>query len=75
MKWISVKDRLPEQGVFVLAYRPDACFDKQKVTKLNRFRVAGAEWSFGGIEMVTHWMPLPEPPKPPVKTLNKPTSD
>ena len=63
MEWVSVKDRLPEQGVYVLGFRPDAVFDKNKITKLGKTQFENAEWLFEGIERVTHWMPLPEPPK------------
>lgn len=54
-EWISVKDRLPEPWVEVLVYR-------------------GADWPVVSCEVdtnrnwlhffnITHWMPLPEPPK------------
>jgi hypothetical protein len=44
-KWISVKERLPEDGIEVLFYSPK--------TEINCCFVGD----------VTHWMPLPEPPK------------
>ncbi len=58
--WISVKDRLPETDCDVLAYRVGAgglpswieiarCFTDQRTR----------QW----VGHVTHWMPLPEPPK------------
>ncbi len=60
MEWISVKDRLPEDGVQVLQYNP------------NGWRtVAGFILQSGAPKGVsidclrsnaTHWMPLPEPP-------------
>ena len=54
-EWISVKDRLPEPWVEVLVYR-------------------GEDWTVVSCEVdtngkwlhffnITHWMPLPEPPK------------
>jgi len=69
-KWISVKDRLPEvyDGVLVT--------DGEIVTAAERhdFFDSGIGWTghrFGGHEwqwdfddsFITHWMPLPEPPK------------
>lgn len=59
--WISVKDRLPEFDVEVLV-----CLN-------NPYSVFTAEYYKGefdllgyignGKDSVTHWMPLPEPPK------------
>ena len=61
MEWISVKDRLPEKEDDVLAYefRGD----------VSIAYISGYEWRNleSGYVMdasyVTHWMPLPEPPK------------
>lgn len=56
-RWISVKERMPEDGKNVLAYEGggfyflDWCCDGEWV-------VASASTA-----VVTHWMPLPEPPK------------
>ena len=57
MDWISVKERLPEDGKRVLTYS-------------ERFGVEiGAHRSYWAtIPLIvsfepTHWMPLPEPPK------------
>lgn len=57
-EWISTKDRLPEKADDVLFY-----------TALPTFEIGyfdGVEWysdvSFDRDE-VTHWMPLPKPPK------------
>jgi hypothetical protein len=64
--WISVEERLPEpyQNVLTCA---------QKLFGVDRLLVYGidytldnGEWACGGESyktMVTHWMPLPEPPK------------
>ena len=54
MKWISVKDRLPEPNQKVLAYRADS-----KGT-YEEYRLCFG-WALKGA--ITHWMPLPEPPK------------
>lgn len=54
--WISVEDRLPEPGVDVLAAYRDRHIN---------MGTAGDDWLEEDIEdgYITHWMPLPEPPK------------
>jgi hypothetical protein len=62
-KWISVKERLPESGTRALVMRFDF------VTKTPFYDLLwfdnGYWWNrnFTGDYAVTHWMPLPEPPK------------
>lgn len=66
--WVSVKDRLPDHSCTVLAYHDYGgmqvldysmkhklfnCHDWNKKTELDSIK----------IESVTHWQPLPEPPK------------
>ena len=52
-EWVSVEDRLPEPTYCVLVYTTDYSIE---VDALD----SDGEWmSFE----VTHWMPLPEPPK------------
>ena len=64
MEWISVQDELPIAFVFVLMYSEKS--DKIKIGSFNGERITFGDTSahpsaldFG----VTHWMPLPEPPK------------
>lgn len=63
--WISVKERLPETGKSVLIYYPKWDGDEIQVAKLEgdgmMFDICG-EFNIG-TGVVTHWMPLPEPPK------------
>lgn len=63
-EWISVKDRLPENGGYVV------CIAKRN--PFSRFMQMVARIEKNGwvnpiteqyISEVTHWMPLPEPPK------------
>lgn len=55
MEWISVKDRLPEPWTEVLVWRgPEYPIVSSEVTS------TGLWCHFFNI---THWMPLPEPPK------------
>ena len=51
-EWIPVKDRLPDVGKFVLIYNEinGVCLDYHDGV------------TFGYYD-VTHWMPLPQPPK------------
>lgn len=55
-KWISVKDRLPEEKTRVLVFVPHSSI------KIDTDRIVGRIWVrwYGHI---THWMPLPEPPE------------
>ena len=59
--WISVKDRLPEVGVDVLTASKAGYESFYMVDCI----VNGDWWLQAGEEVlpVTHWMPLPEPPK------------
>lgn len=50
-KWISVKERLPDNGQYVLAYSED-----------DDFMTVEARHKFDAFQ-ITHWMPLPEPPE------------
>lgn len=63
-EWISVKDRLPEDGQEILIYvtvpgnmpiQVATCIDGDGELWLD------SGYSFG--DDVTHWMELPEPPK------------
>ena len=64
MKWISVEERLPEDGVHVQLYRPDIQF-----VGWYKDRETYGQWVINSPELhymeptPTHWMPLPEPPK------------
>lgn len=62
MEWISVKDKLPEPGKKVLGYRPSMYYKF-----VQTVYYAGRAWENGydlsGNFVITHWMPLPEPPE------------
>lgn len=53
-QWISVKDRLPDDGVEVIVVKDGKSYPAWHET-------GPFGWSVGG--KVTHWMPLPEAPK------------
>lgn len=51
LRWISVTERLPSDGVYVLAYSAD-----------DDYMCVEAKHKFAAFQ-ITHWMPLPMPPK------------
>ena len=60
-EWISVEDRLPEKGGYYLTVVENCervCYSRLILDKF-------------GHDGVTHWMPLPEPPKPKVPHICK----
>lgn len=74
MKWISVKDRLPDSdGIYIVTACDEGCsagegiwYDTVVVTA--EYYKGGWTWFDGGTEydldgIVTHWMPMPEPPE------------
>ena len=58
-RWIPVTERLPEKDVRVLVRLAD---DSRLYTKIDTDRIHYDNWVRWGT-YVTHWMPLPEPPK------------
>ena len=60
-EWISVKDRLPDEFEWVLACDKDRCVGEAMFTRIGeRWDGPYGEYQLHG---VTHWMPMPEPPK------------
>lgn len=63
-EWISVNDRLPEENKSVLGWYKDNPFSGYTVEVVSW---NGKGWVFvyaqRYVTNVTHWMPLPEPPK------------
>ena len=62
-RWVSVTERLPEDGSDVLAY-----VDNSRITAVNYYKETWQDCVTGRLYLmeegfVTHWMPLPEPPK------------
>lgn len=58
-EWISVEDAMPEAGQSVWVYRNtkiDIDCERFQSDKWD-----GWDWTY--VDDVTHWMPLPEPPK------------
>lgn len=61
MEWISVKDRLPEEGKLVLTFMNGYEYKLNYVILLPE--VLWATTLEREQNSITHWMPLPEPPK------------
>lgn len=75
-EWISAKERLPEKNKAYLVYKKSGYFDilpfHENRKRLNDYgdNMSGAgfydfDFDYGHREEndITHWMPLPEPPK------------
>lgn len=56
--WISVGDRLPEQGQFIVAYGHYREDSEDSWYGLGKYKVSGA--TFEGMK---YWIPIPELPK------------
>ena len=65
MEWISVKDRMPNMKDIVLVY--DTFLECVSIGYISEFLGERTVWiiDYGESvsDTVTHWMPLPEPPK------------
>ena len=62
-EWISVTERLPEEKAnYVVYYKHAFCDDESHVGICICF-YDGEEFEMDSLHKVTHWMPLPEPPK------------
>lgn len=60
MEWISVKDRLPKPFRDVLAIMDNGDMHVLYMVQDGTWNRFFAE---RGLKNITHWMPLPEPPK------------
>jgi hypothetical protein len=58
--WISVKDRLPDENGFYLVA---TTFHSAKVRYTSYKKDTDYPWAYFQTKEITHWMPLPEPPK------------
>ena len=62
-EWISVDDRLPEEKVNCIVHYKHAYCDNDDYWAIGVCLYDGEKFWIGLSYKVTHWMPLPEPPK------------
>lgn len=63
-EWVSVKDRLPEYfGTFVVALKDMNGYCSTNAAYYDYSQQRWRGLPIGAEDEVTHWMPLPEPPK------------
>lgn len=64
-KWIPVTERLPRYNEEVLVYRPKMAMKIYVSSYEGYYGEDDDEWheGWGICGDITHWMPLPEPPK------------
>ena len=62
-EWISVEDRLPEEKVNCIVYYKHAYCDNDDYWAIGICFYNGEKFQMDWSYKVTHWMPLPKPPK------------
>ena len=62
-KWISVNDMLPEEKVNCIVHYKHAYCDNDGYWAIGICFYDGEKFRIDLLYKVTHWMPLPEPPK------------
>ena len=69
-QWIPVSERLPEKGDNVLGFIEGLTGTLTPYVEVYTYIGDGKWedsyeiWNYGDLVGITHWMPLPEPPKP-----------
>ena len=62
-EWISVDDRLPEEKSNCIVYYQHAYCDNDGYWAIEMCFYDGEKFQLNPAYKVTHWMPLPQPPK------------
>ena len=62
-EWISVDDRLPKEKVNCIVHYKHAYCDNDDYWAIGICFYDGEKFQINPAYKVTHWMPLPEPPK------------
>ena len=62
-EWISVKERLPQEKVNCIVHYKHAYCDNDDYWAIGMCFYDGEKFQFGPAYKVTHWMPIPQPPK------------
>lgn len=64
MEWISVKDRIPDVGEWILIYAPVKESGLIEIAMLDILvGFINPALGYGSFKNVTHWMPLPAGPE------------
>ena len=62
-EWISVDDRMPEEKVNYIVYYQHAYCDNDGYWEIGICFYDGEKFQINPAYKVTHWMPIPHPPK------------
>ena len=62
-EWISVKERLPQEKVDCIVHYKHAYCDNDDYWAIGMCFYDGEKFQLGPAYKVTHWMPIPQPPK------------
>ena len=62
-KWISVDDRFPEEKANCIVYYQHAYCDNDDYWAIGMCFYDGEKFHVNPAYKVTHWMPMPQPPK------------
>ena len=62
-EWISVKDKLPEEKVDCIVHYKHAYCDNDDYWAIGMCFYDGEKFQIDPAYKVTHWMPMPQPPK------------
>ena len=62
-EWVSVKERLPQEKVNCIVHYKHAYCDNDDYWAIGMCFYDGEKFQFNPVYKVTHWMPLPQPPK------------
>ena len=62
-EWISVKERLPKEKVNCIVHYKHAYCDNDDYWAIGMCFYDGEKFQFDQAYKVTHWMPIPQPPK------------
>ena len=62
-EWISVKEHLPQEKVDCIVHYKHAYCDNDDYWAIGMCFYDGEKFQFDSAYKVTHWMPIPHPPK------------
>ena len=62
-EWVPVKERLPQENVDCIVHYKHAYCDNDDYWAIGMCFYDGEKFQFDPAYKVTHWMPIPQPPK------------